>query len=103
MKWPPKYQVLNEAKVGKKINVLTGRVAEHYDCAHCHNHFPAKHVSVDHIRPIVDPAIGFTNWDDTIERMYCEKDGLQVLCKPCHDAKTAGERDERKKSKTQGT
>jgi 5-methylcytosine-specific restriction endonuclease McrA len=93
IKWPPKYQVLKEASVGRKINKLTGRMAEHKRCAYCRAHFPVKLVSVDHILPIVDPATGFTNWDDTIERMFCEKDGLQVLCKDCHDKKTNTEKE----------
>jgi 5-methylcytosine-specific restriction endonuclease McrA len=93
IKWPPKYQVLKEAQVGKKINKLSGRIAMHFACAYCKLHFPAKCVSVDHISPIVDPALGFTTWDDTIARMFCEKDGLQVLCKDCHDNKTKEEKE----------
>jgi len=47
-----------------------------------------KNVYVDHIAPIVDPAEGFTTWDDYIERLYCELENLQVLCKTCHDGKS---------------
>jgi len=43
---------------------------------------------VDHIIPIIDPELGFLNWDDTIAKMFCEANGLQVLCKTCHDDKT---------------
>jgi 5-methylcytosine-specific restriction endonuclease McrA len=93
IKWPPKYEVLKEASVGRKINVLTGRMAEHKCCADCKLHFPVKLVSVDHIRPVVDPERGFISWDDVVERMFCEKDGLQVLCKDCHDIKTNQEKE----------
>lgn len=93
-RWPPKYEVLNEAKIGKQVNSKTGRIAEHYKCAGCGEGFPAKEVQVDHIIPIV-PVTGFTNWDDLIDRLFCEKDNLQVLCLTCHKAKSALEKQER--------
>lgn len=89
-RWPPKYEVLNAAKRGKKINPATGREAEHYECAACHHHFVAKLVCVDHISPVV-PVSGFTSWDDVIRRMFCSPEGLQVLCKGCHSVKTKEE------------
>lgn len=94
-RWPPKYEVLNAAKRGKMVNAVTGRLAEHYMCAHCSGLFPAKSVVVDHISPVV-PTTGFTNWDDIIARMFCDVDGLQVLCKECHATKTKLENAERK-------
>jgi 5-methylcytosine-specific restriction endonuclease McrA len=51
-----------------------------------------KNVFVDHIEPIVNPETGFTSWDAVIERMFCEADNLQLLCKTCHDEKTKQER-----------
>lgn len=95
-RWPPKYKVLNEAKRGKKINEATGRMAEHYECAGCGSHFPAKCVVVDHILPVV-PIDGFTSWDDVIYRMFCPVENLQVLCKECHkNVKTRVENEERR-------
>lgn len=97
MRWPPKFAVLNAAKRGKLINPESGRLAEHYECEECHKLFPAKNVVVDHIDPIV-PITGFISWDSVIERMFCEADGLQVLCKPCHKEKTQIENKLRKAS-----
>lgn len=51
-----------------------------------------KNVHVDHIEPIIDPDVGFTSYDDMIERMFCEAPNLQVLCTSCHDAKTDQEK-----------
>lgn len=83
-RWPPKYECLNQAKVGKKLNKSSGRLAEHYTCANCQNEFPATQVQVDHIIPI-----GYDkSWDEWINGLYCEKENLQVLCKPCHKIKT---------------
>ncbi len=93
-RWPPKYQSLNEACIGTKLNVKTGRMAKHYKCNQCKNDFPAKEVEVNHIVPVV-PTSGFTTWDEVIERMFCEKNGLEVVCKPCHKAITKEENKER--------
>jgi 5-methylcytosine-specific restriction endonuclease McrA len=70
-------------------------MAKHYECNLCKGHFPAKDVEVNHILPVV-PIEGFTSWDVIIERMFCEKDGLEVVCKPCHKTITKQENDERK-------
>lgn len=72
-----------------------------YLCEGCKQEVPAttlegrkrvKNILVDHILPVVDPAVGFTTWDDYIERMFVELEGLQVLCKACHTEKTNEER-----------
>jgi hypothetical protein len=47
-----------------------------------------KNIFVDHIVPIIDPATGFTTWDDCIERMFCDSSNLQLLCKDCHTIKS---------------
>lgn len=99
-RWPPKYEVLNAAKRGKMVNDSTGRLAEHYECAHCHGVFPAKEVQVDHIESVI-PLTGFISWDDVIKRMFCQADGLQVLCKTCHTIKSKEEGVERRRIKAE--
>ena len=47
-----------------------------------------KNIFVDHIEPIIDPAVGFTTWDECIERMFCDSSNLQLLCKACHSVKS---------------
>lgn len=94
-RWPPKYSVLNEACTGQKINHNTGRLAKHYRCSNCGFDFPQKQVEVDHVVPVIGPE-GFVSWDMVVERMFCEKDKLAVLCKPCHKIKSKQENEERK-------
>ena len=96
-RWPPMWDTKEHAKVGRKINKRTGRLAEHYRCAACNDFFVARDVQVDHIDPVVAPETGFVNWLTYILRLYCEEDNLQVLCKECHKEKTNRERKERAK------
>ncbi len=98
VRWGVVTDVKNEAFVGRFINKDTGRLAKHFKCAGCRGHFPDKLIAVDHVEPVV-PVTGFTSWDDIINRMFCEKDNLQVLCKSCHDIKTLKEKELRKKHK----
>lgn len=93
-RWPPKYETLNESKTEKKVNTLTGRIAQHFRCASCGGEFPAKQVNVDHILPVVDPVVGFVDWNTFVENLYCEKENLQVLCSTCHTEKTKMEKNE---------
>lgn len=96
-RWPPKYKALKEAFAGRKVNAKTGKLAMHYTCAACKKLYVATDVQVDHIKPVVDPKKGFVSWDVYINRMFCEIEDLQVMCKPCHKIKTDQEKLERKK------
>lgn len=58
-----------------------------------------QNVFVDHINPVVDPKEGFVSWDEFIKRLFCEEENLQLLCKSCHDKKTAQEKEVRTKWK----
>lgn len=98
VRWPPRYEVLADAYVMTMKNEKTGRMAKHYRCNCCEKLFPSKDVQVNHIVPVV-PVEGFDSWDATIARMYCEKDGLEVLCIPCHKSVTQEENILRKKHK----
>src|SRR3546814_4407600 len=50
-----------------------------------------NNIYVDHIKAIIDPAIGWVSWDSTIENMFCEIDNLQLLCGSCHKIKSQEE------------
>lgn len=91
-RWGPIQEVMKDSRISRGL----------YKCAECGGAHPptykngtkrSKNVFVDHIDPIIDPSKGFTTWDECIDRMFCEVDNLQVLCKDCHDIKTAKERD----------
>ncbi|AXH72002.1 MAG: HNHc protein [Podoviridae sp. ctbj_2] len=77
------------------VNEATGRLAKHYKCAKCEKLFPAKSVEVNHKIPVI-PLTGFDSWTNVIERMFCEKEHLELLCKPCHKTITKAESEQRK-------
>ena len=91
-RWPPKFQTLEAACVGQKINAKTKRLAKHYVCNMCKEEFTSKDVEVDHISPVVSVQDGFIDWNEFIKRLYCGKENLQCLCIPCHRKKTKEER-----------
>lgn len=98
-RYPPKYQCLNAAKTEKKINEKTGRLAQHYRCAGCNGEFTSTNIAVDHIAPVVDPKVGFVDWNTFIDRLFCTEDNLQALCTECHSTKTKKERAKPQKAK----
>jgi hypothetical protein len=51
---------------------------------------------LDHVEPVVSLK-GFTNWEDYVQRMFPNIDGIpnpkgfQILCNLCHDNKSLNE------------
>lgn len=85
------------------------RKAVRYKCASCGKLFMGKDVAVDHIDPVIPLDEEFSSWDDFVNRLFCSKDNLQVLCSykikdkkrfddelSCHHKKTQEERKLRK-------
>lgn len=95
-RWPFKYEVKNEAKTEKKINPESGRLAQFFQCAICKDEFTNKEVEVDHISPVVDPKVGFVDWNTYINRLFSFKDNYQLVCTKCHKAKSNSEKKEKK-------
>lgn len=71
-----------------------------YLCARCGETVSSQFFAVDHKIPCV-PAAGWDSWDGFINRLFCEPDGLQVLCKRCHGQKTCQEREKRNDARRQ--
>ena len=68
------------------------RVKWEYPCAACKGWFLDKQVQVDHI----EPAGKLRSFDDlgsfARRLLFVTPDQLQILCVPCHNAKSAEER-----------
>ena len=82
-KYPPKYEALKDAFVGRKTNEDTGKLAKHYKCAKCRGEFPAKKVQVDH-KIEVGTLKHWSDIEGFARRLFCSKDDLRVVCKECH-------------------
>lgn len=88
-RYPVKHQFLKSKQLP-----YTGsdkRTKFEYECEACHSIFKGKDVQVDHI----EPAGSLLKYEDLpafVERLLCEADNLQLLCKECHKKKTAEER-----------
>lgn len=88
-KWPPKWEVLRAAK--RPYGGKDKRQKWEFKCAECKKWHKQKDVSVDHIVP----AGALSSYDDIagfIQRLFVGTEGLQVLCKVCHNTKTQEER-----------
>lgn len=80
--WKPIQQVRMDARI--PYEGPPSRTKWLYKCSECGGYFKAKDTEVDHIVPCGslkcgDDLVGF------VERLFCEKDGLRVLCHTCHD------------------
>lgn len=85
-RWKPRAEALSSARIERGL----------YKCASCENAYRKDEIHMDHVVPVIDLNDGFTTWDQVIFRLFCETQGFQVLCKNCHDVKTAYEDEMRK-------
>lgn len=88
-RWPPKYEVLAEAR--RPSQSVNKRLKYEFQCSSCKQWFPQKEVAVDHIVP-VGTLKSFSDLPGFVERLFCSKEGFQVLCKEEHQKKTNEER-----------
>ena len=104
-RWPPRNAALRasactkeeyEKAPGEKVSKL---VRNFYRCKQCRLVFSRKGVSIDHIKPVIDPKRGFQGFDVYIPRMFVQVAGFQILCNGCHDKKTKKENRSRKVNK----
>ena len=68
-----------------------------YQCNSCKAWFPEKQINVDHIKP-AGSLNSSKDLPGFVERLFCEVDGLQVLCEKCHDKKTKADKHEKDNS-----
>ena len=88
MKWPPKFEALRRAQRPNQSD--NKRLKFEYQCAHCLKWHRGDEVAVDHIVPWGDPWS--MSFEDACRALFVGVGELQVLCNPCHDFKTASEK-----------
>jgi len=87
-----RWRVRNEVITESKVRVEEGRYKNgnqrykvYFRCALCGELFNRKQIDVDH----KDEVGQFVDYNTFVERLFCEKSNLQVLCKEgCHAKKT---------------
>ena len=75
-----------KAEAKRRAAVREGRYTK-YRCADCEGLFGTKEVHVDHIVPC-GTLTDYSHLAGFVERLYCEPEDLQILCKECHATKT---------------
>ena len=99
-KWPPKWEAVADAKRVVPEEERKRRNIRHryeYQCAECNKYYTNSQVEVDHIEPVGS----LKTYDDLpkfVERMFCSKAGLRVVCKQCHRSITNAARGTTKKT-----
>ena len=83
--WHPIKLVKDRARIARGM----------YQCTTCSKIVGPKDIKIDHIEPVV-AITGFTNWEDLVNRLFCEENGLQAICSVCHEIKTKEENRQRK-------
>lgn len=87
--WKPATEAKNKAR--RPYKGKNKRQKWEYKCAECTKYHKATEVNVDHIVP-AGTLKTYSDLPGFVERLFCEVEGLQVLCTMCHDIKTADER-----------
>lgn len=82
MYWKPISQVRREAQVPYKG--ANKRRKYSYVCSKCHKEFPATSINVHHIIDCGSLS-SFEDLASFAEKLFVEKEGLEVLCSKCHD------------------
>ena len=86
LRWPPRKQA--ELAIRRKYVGPNVRQKWEYQCAQCGGWYMGKEIEVDHIHAC-GTLKSFSDLPGFVERLFCEQDGFQVLCKVnCHGGKT---------------
>ena len=75
-----------------KDGSLSKKPAVQYQCEVCDAWVSSTKVTVDHIEPVISVDDGFVDWNQFVDRLFCNKSNLQRICDDCHDKKTYKER-----------
>lgn len=87
-------EVLETLPIVAHHDATRPRVKNWSKCPHCKNVRARYEFVIDHVDPVVPvwSAQDKMSWDEIINRIWCDKSGLQPLCLECHNIKTKRER-----------
>ena len=93
LKFPPAIRATNRTREEYYILSKKGKPMKRvkYTCASCgKKDLKRSEMNLDHKIPVVD-FTGFKDWNEFIERLFCDEDNLWLICIPCHLEKSAYE------------
>jgi len=88
-RFPVKHQFIKSKQL--PYSGTDKRTKFEYECVECKGRFKGVDVQVDHIVP-AGSLNKYTDLPSFVERLFCEADNLQIMCKECHKKKTKEER-----------
>ena len=89
LQWPARYESIRRARIEPGV----------YQCNQCKRPLKIKELHVDHINPVKDPRKVKVTLLQFIQSLFCDVENLQVLCKECHEVKSAKENTVRRKTR----
>ncbi len=89
MKWPERIAAKIAAR--RPSQSSNKRLKWESQCAVCEAWFAEKETQVDHIIP-AGTFLCDDDYKTFVPGLLCSRTNIQVLCKPCHATKTAGEK-----------
>lgn len=100
--WPEKSAARALARRKVEVGTFQNGNVKHktvYECAECTRQgltelHEEQNTQMDHINPVVG-VNGFTNWDNYILGLFCDRSNYECLCIPHHAEKTAKENQNR--------
>lgn len=80
--------MLEESRI-EHYDASRPRVTKWSRCEQCKLPHATYQMECDHIIPIVpvDKTLEDMTWDEIVNRIFCNKNNLQILCKLCHTVK----------------
>lgn len=98
LRWPAVAEARKKARLWRRINPATGRLAWRALCGECFGEFLERELEADHISPVVpvdrdyfDAAYSGKQLGEVVRRLLPDPLGYAMLCKPCHRQKTSVE------------
>lgn len=100
-RYPAYKQCLDNAKTEYFIPSKHGKQLRrvNFECSVCHQKFPRKLIDIDHASAVVDPLVGFVDYNTYALRLFCNLDNLAAMCKNCHKEKSKHEAATRAKTR----
>lgn len=104
LKWPLRIKAVNRTKKTYFIKSSKGTDVKRvsFTCETCgKTDLKSSEKQLDHKIPVIDPQVGFVDYNTFIERLFCDEDNFKTICLLCHQKKSSTEGEQRMFNKKQ--